>query len=152
MKIIPLISFLIMNSFLFAQSSRQIETNNIDSFLCPSGYAAIGHPYLLFNLKNEHTAVNNESLGGKVVFINFWFEGCHPCMAEMEAFNELFKKLKDNKDFTFITITWDNAETINRVKEKYSLLFDVFAASTEECQRLNFGCGYPTSLILDKAV
>ena len=150
MRFILSIVFLFMSNFLFAQSSRRIDSNNLDSFLCPRGYAALGHPYLPFDLKNEHTTVNNETLRGKVVFINFWFEGCHPCMAEMEALNELFQKFKDNKDFAFVTITWDNAETVERVKEKFSLLFDVFRASPEECHRLNFGCGYPTTFILDK--
>jgi thiol-disulfide isomerase/thioredoxin len=148
----PLLSaiFLLMTASLFAQSKPTMMSGNIDSLLCPKGYTAIGQPYLTFKLTSQNKMIDNESLHGKVVFINFWFEGCHPCMAEMEALNELFEKTKNNKDFVFISLTWDNPETIKRVKEKYGLGFDVFSASDKECQRLNFGCGYPTSIILDK--
>lgn len=139
-------------NILFAQSSSQRRTleGKIDSVICPIGYMAIGHPYLPFKLTNDKKTVDNQRIDGKVVFINFWFEGCHPCMAEMDALNKLFEKMKDKKDFVFITITWDNDETIKRVKQKFSLSFDIFAASPAECQRLNFGCGYPTSVVLDK--
>ncbi|HEV8284570.1 MAG TPA: TlpA disulfide reductase family protein [Chitinophagaceae bacterium] len=146
MRIILFAAFLLITRLSFAQSSRE----KMDSFFCPSGYAAIDHPYLEFRLTNANTTVDNQSLKGKVVFINFWFEGCHPCVAEMEALNELFNKLKDNKDFVFISLTRDNQETIKRVTEKYALDFEVFSTSNEECRRLLFNCGYPTSIILDK--
>jgi thiol-disulfide isomerase/thioredoxin len=82
------------------------------------------------------------------VLINFWFEGCHPCLAEFGALNELAEKLKGNKDFEFISFTWDNRETIDRVKEKYNLQFKVFYS--KECSRLNLNSGYPATFILDK--
>jgi peroxiredoxin len=151
MKLMPSALQLLMASLLFIQSFSQIRrTDNVDSLLCPIGFASIGHPYLTFKLSNDKRTVDNQSINGKVVFINFWFEGCHPCMAEMEALNKLFEKMKDKKDFVFITITWDNKETIKRVKKKYSLSFDIFAANTKECQLLNFGCAYPTHIVLDK--
>ena len=146
-------TFLILStSFLFAQSHPQTRTleGKIDSVTCPIGYMAKGHPYLPFKLTSDKKTVDNQSISGKVVFINFWFEGCHPCMAEMDALNKLFEKVKDKKDFVFISVTWDNDETIKRVTQKFSLSFDIFSASPAECQRLNFGCGYPTSVILDK--
>ena len=149
----PILSsvFLIITSLSIAQTPAHTDTwEQMDSLMCPKGYAAIGHPYQEFRLTSTNNVADNKSLAGKVVLINFWFEGCHPCMAEMEALNELFNKMKDNKDFVFISLTRDDEETINRVKKKYSLLFDVYYASSKECQQLNFGCGYPTSIILDK--
>lgn len=152
MKVIPSALLLLTMSFLFTQSFSQTHTieGNIDSLLCPIGYVAIGRPYLTFKLTNDNKIVDNENINGKVALINFWFEGCQPCMAEMEALNKLFEKMKDSSGFVFITITLDNEETIKRVRQKYSLLFDIFAASEKECQRLNYGCGYPTSIVLDK--
>jgi peroxiredoxin len=149
----PILSaiFLLMTTLLFAQSKPTMMSGNIDSLLCPNGYAAIGQPYLTFKLTDQNKVVDNESLHGKVVFINFWFEGCHPCMVEMEALNELFDMTKNYKNFVFISLTRDNQETLNRVREKFGLNFPVFSASDNECQRLNFGCGYPTSIILDKS-
>ena len=118
--------------------------------LFPKAYSQIGQPFPEFSFTGKNKTINNSNLKGKVVLINFWFEGCHPCMAEMEALQELSEKLKDNKDFLFISISKDNKETIKRVKEKYSLTFDVFATTEQECRRLNYDSGYPTNLILDK--
>ena len=109
---------------------------------------ATGKPFLNFVAENEQGKINNDSLKGKVVLINFWFEGCHPCLAEFDALNELALKLKENKDFEFISFTWDNAETIKRVKEKYRLQFKVYYS--KECSRLNLRLGYPTTMILDR--
>jgi thiol-disulfide isomerase/thioredoxin len=36
----------------------------------------------------------NDSLKNRVSFINFWFEGCHPCVAEFPALNELYSKYR----------------------------------------------------------
>lgn len=80
--------------------------------------------------------------------INFWFEGCHPCLAEFGALNELAETLKGNPDFEFISFTWDNAETIKRVQEKYRLKFKVYYS--KECSKLNRRFGYPTTMILDR--
>ena len=151
MRLILFSSFFVATTSSFAQTPLHTETKEeMDSLICPKGYAAIGHAYQEFRILSDNREIDNESLKGKVVFINFWFEGCHPCMAEMEALNELFNKLKSNKDFIFISLTWDNQEAIKRVKEKYALDFEVYSATGKECQRLNFGCGYPTSIILDK--
>ena len=145
-----LLLFATLYSFAQPPSQGRSPEDKIDSIMCPIGYAAKGHSYLPFVLTNDIKTVDNHIVNGKVVFINFWFEGCHPCMTEMDALNKLFQKLKDNKDFVFIAVTWDNNETIKRVTNKFSLTFDIFATSPAECQRLNFGCGYPTSIILDK--
>lgn len=110
----------------------------------------IDHPYPKFRLKHQDKTINNNTIHGKVVLINFWFEACAPCMAEMEALNALYKQLQSKKDFVFISISWDSKEIIKRVIKKYDLAFDVFSASEMECQRLNFASGYPTSIILDK--
>lgn len=110
----------------------------------------IGHPYPKFQLRHQNKTINSNSIYGKVVLINFWFEACAPCMAEMEALNALYKQLQSKKDFVFISISWDSKEIIKRVIKKYDLAFDVFPASEMECQRLNFASGYPTSIILDK--
>ena len=50
------------------------------------------------------------------------------------------------RDFIF----FNRALHVKRVKEKYQLDFEVFFADARECQRLNFGCGFPTNIILDK--
>lgn len=129
------------NSFLY----------NYDSFFKAKEKAAVGRPFPQFAANNGKETINNKSLKGKVVLINFWFEGCHPCLAEFDALNELYVKLKGNKDFELISFTWDNAEAIKRVKGKFKLQFKVFPISNKECYRLNQNNGFPTSLVLNRS-
>jgi thiol-disulfide isomerase/thioredoxin len=94
--------------------------------------------------------LSNEGLKGKVLFINFWFAACPPCIAEFDALSEMYEKLKDKPDFEFISLTYESQEIIEKVKTKYQLKFPVYSISKEECQRLSFGGGYPTNIIVDK--
>ncbi len=151
--------FLLLTFISFGQMpSVSGQRVNMDSFL--KNYdslskarekAAVGRPFPQFVANNGKETVNNKSLKGKVVLINFWFETCHPCLAEFDALNELYVKLKDNKDFEFISFTWDNAEAIKRVKGKFKLLFKVFPITDKECYRLNQNHGFPTSLVLNRS-
>jgi len=153
MRLIFTIALLSITSFSFGQTSVPTEPDPFDSIFksrFPQAYAEIDHTFPSFELKRPNKTINNKSIEGKVVLINFWFEGCAPCMAEMEALNDLFNNLKSNEDFLFISIARDNLEAINRVKKKYHLAFDAFPSNDKECKRLNFGSGYPTTIVLDK--
>jgi thioredoxin:protein disulfide reductase len=51
-------------------------------------------PSVSLNLLGGGT-LNTESLGGKVVIIDFWATWCVPCKAEIPTFNQLIKDYKD---------------------------------------------------------
>jgi thiol-disulfide isomerase/thioredoxin len=148
MRSILILTWLHLSLLSLCQTPPTSANINVDSINKAMLNAAVGKPFLNFVAENEKGKINNDSLKGKIVLINFWFEGCHPCLAEFGALNELAQKLKENKDFEFISFTWDNAETIMRVKEKYDLQFKVFYS--KECSRLNLKLGYPTTMILDR--
>ncbi|HEV7621844.1 MAG TPA: redoxin domain-containing protein [Flavisolibacter sp.] len=142
----------LVSNIVFGQSIPPL-TDPIDSIFkskFPKVYGEIGHPYPDFEIKRENRTINSKTIQGKVVLINFWFKACLPCMAEMEGLNTLYKKLANNKDFIFLSIAKDNKENIRNVIRKYNLAFAVYSLSENECKRLNFGSGYPTSIILDK--
>lgn len=44
----------------------------------------------------EGEAFQLSSLKGKWVFVNFWAEWCHTCIAEIPEFNRFFERHKDN--------------------------------------------------------
>lgn len=151
MRWIVMILFLIVGFGALGQSLASGNPRiNFDSLYNARDIAAIGRVFPAFEVTNESETINNSILKGKVVLINFWFEGCQPCRAEMGALNELHQQLKDNKDFEFMSFTWDNAAAIKRVEEKFNLLFKVFHADEEECRRLNQNNGYPTTIVLDR--
>lgn len=146
---LSLFAFLLVQA-TFGQSANAPASFNVDSILQARRTAPLGKLFPFYTALSNGQNVSNEILKDKVVLINFWFEGCHPCMAEMEALNELHKQLKSNNDFLFISFTWDHLEAIKRVKEMYGITFQILSTSEKECRRLNFDNGYPTSIILDR--
>jgi peroxiredoxin len=125
----------INNEFSNAQNKRNKE--------------AIGKPYPAFSFTTDGKIFNNDLLKGKIVFINFWFEACAPCIAEFDALNEIYQKLKENKNFAFISFTFETPEKTNRVKERYPLPYTVISIDRKECYRLNLNNGFPANMILD---
>jgi thiol-disulfide isomerase/thioredoxin len=144
-----LLLLLLFQNLAYGQA-RSSDNINIDSFFAARRTAPLNHPFPQFAAANDSAIINNQSLAGKVVLVNFWFEGCHPCMVEMEALNELYQKLRSNKDFLFISFSWDNLQTIARVKNDHKVIFPVFPISDTTCMRLMYGNGYPTTMVLDK--
>lgn len=79
-----------------------------------------------------------------------WEASCAPCMAEMNALNKLYDTLRNEPDFRFVSISSDDAATIQRIKEKYHIIFPVYHLDEAGCYLLNGGMGYPTSMITGK--
>lgn len=110
----------------------------------------VGKPFPLFYVKTDSVTWTNDSLKGKVVFINFWFENCPPCVAEMEPLNELYQKLRNNPTVAFLSFSFESQEKLKGLKSKYNIPYTVATISSQECYRLNQDHGFPTSIILDK--
>jgi cytochrome c biogenesis protein CcmG, thiol:disulfide interchange protein DsbE len=111
---------------------------------------AVGKPFPLFYVKAGSETWTNDSLKGKVVFINFWFENCPPCVAEMRPMNELYQKLKDSAKVAFLSLSFETPEKLKWLKEKYGIQYNVATISRSECYRLNQDNGFPTTIILDQ--
>ena len=66
--------------------------------------------------------LNLQEQKGKVVFINFWATWCPPCVAEMPSINDLYGKLKANKNIVFIMVDADgdfNKSALFMLKRNY---------------------------------
>jgi thiol-disulfide isomerase/thioredoxin len=150
MKIYFFVLFVLVTQISFGQASGKPTTNNADSNRFPQAKDLIDKPFPAFTASNQGVPVSNDLLKGKVVVINFWFESCQPCMAEMPMLNEINGKFKDNKDFLFVSFTADKKESIQRVKDKYGITFQILSTNQKECDRLNVGRAYPATIILDK--
>jgi hypothetical protein len=62
----------------------------------------------------------------------------------------MYDKLKDSSNFLFLTFTFESDATIKEFVSKYNIKYKVFHIDKDECYRLNFKNGFPTSFILDK--
>jgi peroxiredoxin len=81
--------------------------------------------------------------------MNFWYEGCAPCIAEMDALNKLYENNKENKNFQFISFCVDDIETIDKNKEKFNIEYTVIPIERSKAYVLNYQSGFPVTIIID---
>ena len=110
---------------------------------------AIDKPFSDFDISNDRIQLSKSKLLGKIVYINFWFSACSPCMMEMPQLNDLYTKFKSDTNFVFISISSDKEDKIKIVKSKYNIEYEVFSLPVTECNRLNISHSYPANIILD---
>ena len=87
------------------------------------------------------------ALNGKPTFINFWFTHCPPCIAEIPNLNNL--KAKFGNKVNFISITFDEAETVKKFLAKTPINFEHITNSKPQLTEMGIE-GYPMNLLLDK--
>lgn len=86
----------------------------------------------------------------KIVFLNFWFVNCAPCVAEIPGFNELVKHYKD-KDILFLAIALDHPRSLKKFLKQQPFNFRIIPDSRELLSNeLQHSFGYPTTYILDQ--
>lgn len=110
----------------------------------------IGTKFPISNFTTIDGEVLSEAeLRGKVVFINFWFRACIPCIAEMKGLHLLFEKYNDD-NIVFIMITFDKPEVIREIVKNYDLKYKMISLTQEELATWDLRFGYPSSFILDR--
>ena len=112
----------------------------------------IGRDFGKFSVTNKDGSVflNNESLMGKVVFVNFWFDGCSPCHNLFQPLNRLAEHYKNNPGFKLVSFSFDDTAMIRKNVKKYQLMYPVFHLSETLCHSLMTDKGFPSNLLLDK--
>lgn len=130
-----------------AQSNRIYTRQYRDSVL--NSY--IGTQYVDYKLLPSDGKTYSSATGtGKVTLLNFWFGGCPACLEEFSALNDLYDSLKNNPSVQFISIAREPAERIPGLVEKYNIHYPVASVTPEECSRLSYHSGFPTTIIIDK--
>lgn len=113
----------------------------------------------IFELKNKKLpildlitlngkSINNNSLKGKVTFINLWFVNCPPCLKEIPQLNKLKKEF--DEEVNFIAITFDPKEKVVQFLKKKPFNFEIAVDQKELLEKgINIE-SYPKILIVDK--
>ena len=111
----------------------------------------IGKQYQSFTASHlyENKTVTEKDLQGKVTIINFWFQECAPCVAEFGALNKLYTSFRSKPAFQFISFTNDLKMNAIKSVKRYDLLFPIYPISPDECNRLIYDQGYPTTIIVN---
>jgi thiol-disulfide isomerase/thioredoxin len=109
-----------------------------------------GQLYPALEYFSDSIAVLKEVGESKVLFVNFWFANCPPCITEFNALNNLYTQFKNNSSFKLVSLTFESPEVIQKMRKKYSLLFDIYSVPKTEIQKLSLNNSFPTNIIIDK--
>jgi len=136
-------------SFQFIANAQTEDEQKFLDTLKMGGTYLLGQSFPAFELRSEKGGVyNNESFNNKITFVNFWFESCAPCIAEMKALEKLYQTYSQNKQFQFLSITFEKKDVIEKIAEKYKQTYPILSTSMDSCYYLNFKKGFPTNLIV----
>jgi thiol-disulfide isomerase/thioredoxin len=102
---------------------------------------------------SSFTTIDNEKLSssdlrGKVVFLNFWFKNCPPCLAEMEGLKLLEEKYEGD-NCTFIMVTYEELGIIKEIQKAHDLRYKMVSVDKDTISSWGIK-GYPSSFVLDK--
>ena len=84
---------------------------------------------------------------GKVLFINFWFTRCPPCIVEMPYLNDL-QEIYAEQDVDFLSFAPEQEIEINRFLERFEFNFRHFPGALNLIKP--FGASYPKNILVDK--
>ena len=96
----------------------------------------------------ESEELSSSYLRGKVVFLNFWYKNCPPCMAEMEGLKFLQEKY-EGENCAFIMVTFEEFEVIKEIQNAYDLHYKMVTVEKDSISRWGIR-GYPSSFVLDQ--
>ena len=90
-------------------------------------------------------ALNVDSMK-EIIFYNFWFTTCSPCLAEIPMFDSLAKSY--NQKVEFIAITWESEEKLKRFLKDNQFNFRHYRVSKKGyLEDIGVVQGYPTTII-----
>ncbi|WP_167516714.1 TlpA family protein disulfide reductase [Hydrotalea flava] len=102
----------------------------------------------IFNTMQQVSANNPR---GKVIFANYWFANCTPCIAEFPALNQLYATVQGNKNIQFFSFASESVDTIQAFIKRYNIQFPVYAIDSTQTDILLKGMPvYPTNIIYNK--
>jgi peroxiredoxin len=103
-----------------------------------------------FNVKTiKGETLKLSELKGKVVVINFWFEACAPCIAEIPALNRLKEDYK-TKDVVFIAFGRDDTQSIKDFLKSRNFNYHLVSSDYDLTEDYCLISGWPTNMVLDK--
>ena len=132
---------------------RFIDTFNFKHYfdsLANRPVTLLNRPFLPFSAYSDGGQLLSEkNLTGKITFVNFWFEACLPCRAEINPLKNLYATFKNEKDFQFLSFTYESSPAIARIKKEYNIKYPIIHLRNDSCYLLNFNSGFPTTMIID---
>jgi len=94
--------------------------------------------------------ISSESLKGKLSVINFWFETCPPCIAEIPGLNQLVEEF-GTQSINYLAISTDTNEDVIKFLQKNDFNFS-HVADGDKLYRKTFAAkwGFPFTIITNR--
>jgi thiol:disulfide interchange protein len=100
--------------------------------------------------KLDGSPFDTAPLAGKVVVINFWATYCIPCIAEMPAFNKVYREVAP-KGVAMVGVDMDeDASGVPAFLKKHPIEYPVAVGSPDTFKKYNIEA-LPVTLVLDRA-
>jgi len=104
-------------------------------------------PEVMFKTIDGELLKTENFKGKKVVFYNFYFALCQPCIAQKDGLNELYEMFACD-DVLFISVTFDRNESIRQFQATYGMGFKITSIGSSEIER-HFGVSmYPVNFLV----
>lgn len=148
-KLILLLGLLVANINSLSQPHLKSDTAK-QRYFSPWGHQDINREFPFFSASDQNGVFyTTDSLKKKITFINFWFEGCMPCLAEKEALDSIYRKYSINERFRFLSFTFESPERIAAFVKKDKIGYPILYISRSKINGLNFEHGFPVSMVVD---
>jgi len=117
--------------------------------------AKIGQPFPEFEFTDLNGKVwKSEKLRGKVVYLNFWFTGCPPCVKEIPSLNNAYSYFHKNPNVVMLSINgFESKDVIKKFIIKSRINLPISTIIMKELMLLagnNGNIAFPTHLIIDQ--
>jgi thiol-disulfide isomerase/thioredoxin len=88
--------------------------------------------------------------GNGLIFLDFWYVGCPPCMKSATIIEKTYETYKDRVHFLSVNETDQDTAKINRFKTKMGITFPVLLGGTEKvASKVSGNNGYPVFILFD---
>jgi peroxiredoxin len=100
------------------------------------------------------TSITGEQLSlsqlkGKVIVINFWFESCAPCIAELPALNKLADEYQ-HQEVVFIAFGKDSELRIGKFLSEKKFNYKIVSGKYDLVNDYCVIAGWPMNMVIDK--
>jgi len=95
-------------------------------------------------------SISDQNLLGKMSIINFWFDACPPCIAELPGLNKLKEKYGE-EEINYVAFGLESKEDMEKFIQKHPFNYDLVYDAEHEYREVFKGkWGYPFTMITNK--
>jgi thiol-disulfide isomerase/thioredoxin len=114
-----------------------------------SDYFKTGAAFSYFKAKDINgNKINEKTLAGKILVLNYWFINCPPCRMEIPELNKLKEQYKDDTSVVFVAVGLDDKYSIKQFLRSNPFQYQIIDDGRFIARDYNIG-GYPTNVIVD---